>query len=222
MIYRGSKRFFDIVLVLFSLPVVAPVTIFFGTLFAIQTGERPVFRQTRTGHRNREFKVWKLRTMTEASDESGSLLPDHDRMTRLGTFMRSMSIDELPQVINVLRGEMSIVGPRPQVASYLGAMTENEKRRHNVLPGLTGHAQIKGRNAVSWAERFTQDLWYVENASFWLDLKIICQTPLAVISGKNTAHEDHVTMPSLFEEREIDMATELPARERRKKKARAA
>jgi len=203
MLYRVCKRSLDIALVLVALPLVLPTVLLFGALFSATTFERPVYRQVRTGLGNRHFFVWKLRTMTEERDNEGRLLPDVDRMTRLGTFMRSASIDELPQIVNIIKGEMSLVGPRPQVSEFLVAMTEQEKRRHDVLPGLTGHAQINGRNSVSWTERFAQDLWYVENASFWLDLRIIGRTPWAILSGKNTAHEGHATMPTLFEERDI-------------------
>lgn len=149
--------------------------------------------------------------MTEERAEDGTLLPDHERLTPFGNFMRATSIDELPQIINILRGEMSFVGPRPQIDVFLGAMTENEQRRHEVLPGLTGHAQINGRNAVTWAQRFEMDVWYVDNASLWLDLTIMARTPLAVLGARNIKNADHVTMPTLFEERDKQVAKDQPA-----------
>lgn len=191
------------------MPFVLPVVIAFGTLFYILYREMPVYRQTRTGMGNRDSNVWKLRSMRDIRNEHLVPLPDSSRLTRLGRFMRANSIDELPQFLNIIKGEMSLVGPRPQISEYLPAMTERERQRHAVLPGLTGYAQINGRNAVTWTERFAQDLWYVENASFWLDVRILLKTPFAVMSGRNTAHEGHTTMPNLLEERRTPVVSPI-------------
>lgn len=199
--YHVSKRVFDVLLALMLSPFVFVLCIPLAAIFTLSTGEHPVFRQWRTGLQGKRFRIWKLRTMREAHGVDGKLLSDAERLTRLGAFFRKLSIDEMPQLINVLRGEMSFVGPRPQVDDFLRAMTEEEKRRHDVLPGITGWAQINGRNAMSWSDRFELDLWYVDNASFRLDLKIIWTTPRAILSGRDTKHDNHVTMPTLFEER---------------------
>ena len=199
--YQSAKRIFDLFLAAAILPLAIVLCIVFGVAFSVSNRVRPVYRQERTGLDSGKFLVWKLRTMTEEKDAAGVLLPDEMRLTPLGRFMRATSIDELPQIINILKGEMSFVGPRPQVAEFLTAMTDEERRRHDVLPGLTGWAQINGRNAVSWSERFAQDLWYIDNASFWLDVGIMLRTPLAVLSANNTKHAGHATMPSLFDER---------------------
>lgn len=214
MPYRILKRFLDLAIVVVTLPVILPLVSICGAVFFLMTGERPVYRQTRTGLGNRKFRLWKLKTMTETRAEDGTLLPDHERLTPFGNFMRATSIDELPQIINILKGEMSFVGPRPQIDVFLDAMTEKEQRRHEVLPGLTGHAQINGRNAVTWAQRFEMDVWYVENASLWLDLTIMARTPFVVLGARNTKHTNHATMPTLFEERDKPAPKNQPASSR--------
>lgn len=200
-LYYVSKRVFDVLLALMLLPFVFVLCTPLAAIFTLSTGEHPIFRQWRTGLQGNRFRIWKLRTMREARGADGELLSDAERLTRLGTLFRKLSIDEMPQLINILKGEMSFVGPRPQVDDFLRAMTEEEKRRHDVLPGITGWAQINGRNAMSWSDRFELDLWYVDNASFRIDLKIIWMTPRAILSGRDTQHATHVTMPTLFEER---------------------
>lgn len=199
--YQRFKRGQDIVLALFLLPFVLVICTPLAVTSSLSTGSRPVFRQWRTGLGGKRFQIWKLRSMKEAYDAGGKLLADEDRITRFGSLLRKLSLDEMPQLLNILRGEMSFVGPRPQVDSFLEAMTANEKRRHDVLPGITGWAQINGRNAMSWSERFALDLWYVDNTSLWLDLKIILLTPWVILSGRDTKHSNHATMPTLFEER---------------------
>jgi len=199
--YRFSKRFFDLFFALALLPVVVLVCAPLAFLFTLTTGEPPVFRQWRIGLHGKPFKIWKLRTMRDVRDSNEILLSDAERLTRLGSFLRSSSIDEMPQILNILRHEMSFVGPRPQVDEFLDAMTDEEKHRHNVLPGITGWAQINGRNAMGWGERFAKDLWYVNNASFSLDLLILLRTPLAIFSATGVSQEGHVSMPTIFEER---------------------
>ena len=198
------KRCFDLAFAVMLLPLALCICIPLSFAFAVTTGERPVFRQWRTGLQRRPFKIWKLRTMTEARCTSGNLLSDAERITLIGRFIRRFSIDELPQLINILKGEMSFVGPRPQVDVFLSAMTEEERCRYDVLPGITGWAQINGRNATKWSERFSQDLWYVKNACLMLDMFILMRTPLAILQATGIAQEGHVTMPTLFEERESE------------------
>ena len=199
--YLIVKRCFDVLFSLAILPIALAVCVPLGIAFTLSTGERPVFRQWRTGLNRQPFRIWKLRTMTEATDEKGVLLSDAERLTLIGRFARKFSIDEVPQIINVLKGEMSFVGPRPQVDVFLNAMTDKEKHRYDVLPGITGWAQINGRNATSWNERFVQDLWYVKNANFLLDISILVRTPFAILKANGVEQEGHVTMPTLFEER---------------------
>ncbi len=139
--------------------------------------------------------------MRDTHEQGGLQLSDDDRITRLGNFLRRSSIDEVPQIINILKGEMSFVGPRPQDDAFLAAMTAEEKRRHDVLPGITGWAQTHGRNATEWKDRFAKDLWYVENASFLLDMRIIFRTPYIVVRASGISKAGYVTMPTLFEER---------------------
>ena len=199
--YLVIKRCFDVLFALTILPVAIVICVPLAIVFTLTTGERPVFRQWRTGLNRQPFRIWKLRTMTEARDEKGALLPDADRLTLMGRLMRKFSIDEVPQIINILKGEMSFVGPRPQVDVFLNAMTDKEKHRYDVFPGITGWAQINGRNATNWSERFVQDLWYVKNASFLLDMSILVRTPFAILKANGVAQDGHVTMPTLFEER---------------------
>jgi lipopolysaccharide/colanic/teichoic acid biosynthesis glycosyltransferase len=158
-------------------------------------GSPVLFRQTRAGLRGVPFQVMKFRTMLGTRDRAGNLMPDAERMTRLGTFLRSSSLDELPQLFNVLRGEMSLVGPRPLLTLYLPLYSAEQARRHDVLPGITGWAQINGRNSLQWEERFRLDVWYVDHWSLLLDLKILALTPISVLRGRGVSHEGHATMP---------------------------
>ena len=158
-------------------------------------GSPVLFRQTRAGHRGVPFQVIKFRTMLGTRDRAGNLMPDAQRMTHVGTFLRSSSLDELPQLFNVLRGEMSLVGPRPLLTLYLPLYSAEQARRHDVLPGITGWQQINGRNALQWEERFALDVWYVDHWSLLLDLKILALTPLVVLRGRGVSHPGHATMP---------------------------
>lgn len=152
------------------------------------------FTQLRPGRNEQIFKVIKFRTMTEARDHQGNLLPDEERLTRLGKFIRKTSLDELPQLINVVKGEMSIVGPRPLLVEYLPLYDGKQKRRHEVTPGITGWAQVNGRNAISWQQKFSLDVWYVEHQSFWLDIKILFLTIMKVVKSEGISSETSVTM----------------------------
>ena len=199
--YSFSKRLFDFSLAFALLPFAIAICFPFGALFSLTTGEFPVFRQWRVGLNGKRFRIWKLRTMRESRCSNGKLLPDDERLTALGWFLRKSSIDEMPQLVNILMNDMSFVGPRPQIDEFLKAMTDEEKRRHDLIPGITGWAQINGRNAMGWSERFSLDLWYVNNASFSLDLQILLRTPLAILGGVGVSREGHVSMPTIFEER---------------------
>lgn len=152
------------------------------------------FTQERPGKKARLFKVIKFKTMTDKKDQQGKLLPDKERLTAAGKFIRSTSLDELPQLINVLKGDMSLIGPRPLLPKYLPLYNEQQKRRHEVRPGITGWAQVNGRNAISWQQKFEYDVWYVDHVSFWLDLKIIFLTIRKVLVREGISAEDSATM----------------------------
>ncbi len=184
---RYVKRFFDVVFACVFLFLLSPVFLITALAVRMGLGSPVIFRQERGGFGGREFMIFKFRTMTDKRGADGNLLPDAERLTRFGRFLRRTSIDELPQLVNILRGEMSFVGPRPQLAEFLPHYTEAEKMRHSVLPGLTGLAQINGRNSLPWKKRFELDAEYAERVSFWLDLKIIVMTVGALFrSEKNT------------------------------------
>ena len=189
------KRMFDIIGSLIGLIVLAPLMLGIAALILLTMGWPIHFRQVRAGLRGRPFVFLKFRTMKIVRDSDGNLLPDSRRLTALGRFLRSTSLDELPELYNVLKGEMSLVGPRPLLTEYLDSYTPEQARRHEVKPGITGWAQIKGRNALSWEERFAHDVWYVDRCSFWMDLKILALTPLAVLGRKGITAEGNATMP---------------------------
>ncbi len=184
MYQRFGKRLVDLVLVMPALMILAPVLVVLGLLVRWRLGSPVFFRQRRPGLRGRPFTLLKFRTMTEARDEEGQLLPDEQRLTRFGRFLRRTSLDELPELINVLKGDMSLVGPRPLLMEYLERYTVEQARRHEVKPGITGWAQVNGRNALSWEEKFEFDVWYVDHVSLWLDLKILAMTVWQVLTGK--------------------------------------
>jgi lipopolysaccharide/colanic/teichoic acid biosynthesis glycosyltransferase len=171
-----SKRLLDLVLTIPALILLAPVLALVACLVRIKLGAPIFFRQQRSGLHGRPFLLLKFRTMTDRRDTDGNLLPDAVRLTPFGRFLRSSSIDELPELINVLRGEMSLVGPRPLLMEYLGRYTPEQMRRHEVLPGISGWAQVNGRNALEWNQKFALDVWYVDHQSLWLDLKIVAIT----------------------------------------------
>ena len=180
-LYDISKRLFDLVfslvLAILLLPLLAPLAV----LVYLNLGSPVLFRQQRPGLLGKPFTFYKFRTMNNRTDKNGRLLPDQDRLTGFGSFLRRTSLDELPQLFNVIRGEMSLVGPRPLLMEYLDLYTDEQKRRHEVRPGITGWAQVNGRNAITWEEKFRLDLWYVDNRSFLLDLRIILLTVVRII-----------------------------------------
>ena len=188
------KRVFDLLLTVPGLILISPLLGPILLLALVLEGHPVFFSQPRAGLNGRVFSVFKLRTMHEAYDANGHPLPDEQRISPLGRFLRATSIDELPELINVLRGEMSLVGPRPLLARYLPRYTPEQMRRHDVLPGITGWAQINGRNAQSWEERFRLDTWYVDHWSFWLDLKILWLTLWKVARREGISQPGHATM----------------------------
>ncbi len=176
-----SKRIFDLLVGGLILVILSPVMGLIALLIRLVEGPPVFFRQERPGYHGKIFALRKFRTMQEIYDAQGNLLPDGSRLSRLGSFLRATSLDELPELLNVLRGEMSLVGPRPLLVQYLARYSPEQARRHTVLPGVTGLAQINGRNALSWPEKFTLDVWYVDHWSFWLDMRILLSTVWKVI-----------------------------------------
>lgn len=189
------KRIMDVLIAGMALVLLSPVLLTVAILARIKLGTPVLFRQTRLGKNSAPFEILKFRTMTDERDETGRLLPDEKRLVGLGRFLRSSSLDELPELFNVLKGEMSLVGPRPLLMEYLPLYSKRQARRHDVRPGITGWAQINGRNAISWEDKFKLDVWYVENRSILLDIKIIFITLLKVIRREGVSANDHVTMP---------------------------
>lgn len=190
-----AKRVFDILISSIALIGLSPVLFVTGVLVAIKLGRPVFFLQTRPGKDGKPFYIIKFRSMTEEKDGEGVLLSEEIRLNAFGKLLRSTSLDELPELINVLKGDMSLVGPRPLLMEYLPLYNEEQKRRMNVKPGITGWAQVNGRNAISWPEKFDMDLWYVENQSFWLDLKILFLTIYKVLKRDGISHENDVAMP---------------------------
>jgi lipopolysaccharide/colanic/teichoic acid biosynthesis glycosyltransferase/glycosyltransferase involved in cell wall biosynthesis len=190
-----AKRVFDLVVASCALLLLSPVLAVVALLVKIRLGSPILFRQERAGWRGYRFDCLKFRTMTDARDADGRLLPDEERLTRLGRSLRSASLDELPELIHVIRGEMSLVGPRPLMAKYLERYSAEQMRRHSVRPGITGWAQVNGRNAVNWDQRFEKDLWYVDHWSFGLDVSILCRTVWQVMRREGIARPGHATMP---------------------------
>ena len=195
MIYRFIKRAFDILFTLLALVLLSPVFLVVAILIAIKLGRPVLFHQDRPGMKGVIFKLVKFRSMTNATDDEGKLLSNAERLTAFGKKLRALSLDELPTLLNVLRGQMSIVGPRPLMVAYLPLYNKEQARRHDVKPGITGWAQVNGRNAISWDEKFKFDVWYVDNQSFILDLKIIWMTAGKVLKREGISHEGDVAMP---------------------------
>ncbi len=192
--YEWGKRLFDIVLSLTLLLLFAPIFLFVSVLILVTMGRPILFRQQRPGRGGEVFGIYKFRTMSDERDSDGNLLPDVQRLHGAGKFIRSTSLDELPQLFNVLFGEMSFVGPRPLLVGYLPLYNDRQKKRHDVLPGITGWAQVNGRNAISWEEKFEYDVWYVEHRSFGLDMKILWMTLIKVLKRSGISSEGHATM----------------------------
>ena len=187
------KRFFDVVIALIALVIFSPVFFLVFLLLLISNQGNPLFFQKRPGLKGTIFKVIKFKTMNEKRGAYGNLLPDDKRLTKLGIFLRKTSFDEGPQVLNILKGDMSIIGPRPLLPEYLPLYNKTQKKRHDVKPGITGWAQINGRNAISWKKKFEYDVWYVENRSFLLDVKIFFKTFLKVVKSEGVNTEGEVT-----------------------------
>jgi lipopolysaccharide/colanic/teichoic acid biosynthesis glycosyltransferase len=190
MVKSLFDKIFALLLILLFLPVYLTVSL----LILIKMGKPIFFRQLRPGYKGKLFNIYKFRTMTNERDEKGELLPDEKRVIGLGKFIRSTSLDELPQLFNVLKGEMSFVGPRPLLIEYLPLYNNEQKRRHNVLPGITGWAQVNGRNAISWEQKFRYDVWYVDHQSFLLDMRILWMTFLKVLHRSDINSKNSATM----------------------------
>lgn len=188
------KRLFDLVWASLAIMILWPLMLTVALLIYVSMGSPVVFCQLRPGLHGKPFNIYKFRTMAELKDKDGNLLPDELRLGRVGRFLRSFSLDELPQLFNVFKGDLSIVGPRPLLMEYLPLYSERQVRRHDVRPGITGWAQVNGRNALSWPEKFELDVWYVEHQSFWLDMKIIMMTIQKVFRRDGISQEGQVTM----------------------------
>jgi len=190
---RRAKRYFDIFCILLSLPLLVPGVALVALLVRVFLGAPVLFKQKRPGQGAQPFVMVKFRSMVDLRDADGKLLPDEQRLTRFGRFLRATSLDELPELWNVLKGEMSLVGPRPLLMEYIDLYTPEQARRHEVPPGITGWAQVNGRNGLSWEDKFRLDVWYVDNQSLWLDLKILCLTVWKVISREGITAEGKAT-----------------------------
>ena len=196
------KRLFDIAASFGGLILLSPVIAIVAWQIRRKLGSPVLFRQTRPGKEGKPFEMIKFRTMRDATDANGNLLPDQDRMTPFGSFLRSSSLDELPELWNVLKGDMSLVGPRPLLMEYLPLYSKEQYRRHEVRPGVTGWAQVNGRNAISWEEKFKLDVWYVDNRSLWLDIKIIFLTVKKVLIRDGISAEGEATMTKFLGNKE--------------------
>ena len=189
-----SKRTFDLLITIPGTLAILPFLLVLAFLVRIFHGKPLLFSQVRPGLDGKPFRLYKFRTMTDARDRLGNLLPDIERMTPLGRFLRSTSLDELPTLWNVIKGDMSLVGPRPLLMEYLPLYSPEQNRRHDVWPGMTGWAQVNGRNAISWEDKFKFDVWYIENWSLWLDIKILWITFIKVFKREGISQEGHPTM----------------------------
>jgi lipopolysaccharide/colanic/teichoic acid biosynthesis glycosyltransferase len=188
------KRILDFTAALIGFILLSPIfmLVMIGLFFANQG--KPFFFQTRPGRNEHLFNIIKFKTMNDKKDPSGQLLPDSERLTKIGAFVRKTSLDEIPQLLNVIKGDMSLIGPRPLLVQYLPLYNDIQKKRHNIRPGITGWAQINGRNAISWNQKFEYDVWYVQHCSFLLDLKILFLTVKKVLVREGVSHEGEVTM----------------------------
>jgi lipopolysaccharide/colanic/teichoic acid biosynthesis glycosyltransferase len=195
---RIVKRCIDILVAALVLLLFAPLLACVALVLRLQMGSPVFFRQVRPGYRAQPFTLLKFRTMNSARDEQGSLLPDEERLTKLGAFLRRYSVDELPQLWNVLKGEMSLVGPRPLLMQYLARYTPEQMRRHEVKPGITGWVQINGRNTLTWDRKFQLDLWYVDHHSLWVDARILARTFSRVLKREGISQHAHATMPEFM------------------------
>jgi sugar transferase EpsL len=192
---KAGKRVFDLALGIPLLLMLSPIVAVVAIAIHFKLGKGVFYRQTRAGRHGRAIELYKFRTMTNDCDEAGNLLPDELRLTTFGAWLRKLSLDELPQLWNVLRGDISLVGPRPLLMRYVPRYTPRQFRRHDVLPGITGWAQVNGRNAISWDEKFELDNWYVDHVGFWLDIRIVARTVWRVLKPNNINADGHATMP---------------------------
>jgi sugar transferase EpsL len=199
--YQCSKRLFDLAVALVALIALSPLMLLIALLVRFKLGMPVIFRQLRPGLHGKPFTIYKFRTMIDARDAECNLLPDAERLTRFGRFLRSASLDELPEIFNVLKGDMSLVGPRPLLMRYLERYTPEQMRRHEVKPGITGWAQVNGRNAITWEEKFALDIWYVDNWSLGLDLKIIGLTIFKILKREGISQLGHATAQEFMGDR---------------------
>ena len=197
------KRVFDIVASFTLLVILSPLIILVALAILITMGPPIFFRQPRLGYKGKPFVIYKFRTMTDERDKEGNLLPDEQRLTRLGKFLRTTTLDEAPELFNVLKGEMSAVGPRPLLVGYHDLYTSEQWRRHEMPPGMAGPVLSSGRNALTWEEKFERDLWYVDNWSLWLDIKILVRTALSVLKREGVNAEGYATMPKFLGNQEL-------------------
>ncbi len=204
MYSKFFKRFFDFILSLCALIVLSPLLLVLTVVGAIEMRGNPFFIQERPGKNEKIFKMIKLRTMYNCKDENGEFLPDEQRLNKYGMWLRKTSCDELLELVNILKGDMSIVGPRPLLVKYLPRYNERQRRRHDVRPGLTGYAQAHGRNAVSWEEKFEMDVWYIENVSFITDIKILFDTVKIVLKREGVSSDTAATMEEFMGNAEIE------------------
>ncbi|WP_179993275.1 MULTISPECIES: sugar transferase [unclassified Acinetobacter] len=188
------KRILDIIIASIALIILSPLYFYVAYKVRKNLGSPVIFRQIRPGLNGKPFEMVKFRTMTDERDEKGNLLPNEQRLPKFGKMLRATSLDEMPELWNVIKGDMSIVGPRPLLMDYLPLYNEEQAKRHNVRPGMTGHAQVNGRNAISWEKKFELDVWYVENQSIWLDFKIMFQTVKKVLFKEGINQSEEVTM----------------------------
>jgi undecaprenyl phosphate N,N'-diacetylbacillosamine 1-phosphate transferase len=195
MYKKFIKRLLDLILSLIGFIVLLPIFLLVTLLLVIANNGKPFFFQVRPGKDGKLFKIIKFRTMADKKDSEGNVLPDKERLTKVGGFIRKTSLDEIPQLLNVIKGDMSLIGPRPLLPEYLPLYNEEQKKRHNIKPGITGWAQVNGRNAISWEDKFKLDIWYVENQSFLLDLKILILTIKKVLMREGISSNNTITMP---------------------------
>ena len=193
MYRKYLKRLFDFLLSLIAFIILIPIMLLISIIVCVKLGRPIILKQKRPGKNEKIFTLYKFRTMTDEKDKDGNLLPDDERITKFGKFLRSTSLDELPELINIIKGDMSIVGPRPLLIEYLPLYNKEQKKRHNVRPGLTGLAQVNGRNNLDWEERFKEDVYYVENLSLIMDIKIILKTIIKVIKREDISEEETAT-----------------------------
>lgn len=188
------KRCFNILISLIGMILSLPIFLIIGILIKLNLKGPLIFKQERAGKSSKPFYLYKFKTMKDIKDKNGNLLPDEERLTKIGRFLRRISLDELPELLNALKGDMSIVGPRPLLVEYLDRYTPEQARRHEVKPGITGWAQVNGRNAITWEDKFNHDVWYVDNASLWLDIKIMFMTVKNVLRGEDINQPGQATM----------------------------